>query len=298
MSKVKASRGQLNAIFCITILSISTILCFLPILFIGVFKLIPYKPWQTHCTRCIDAIATFWSGINNFFIEHTQSINWEVSGLSTYDKHGWYLVTANHQSWLDIVVLHKLFNKKIPVLKFFIKDQLKWVPLLGFAWWAMGCPFMKRYPKQYLEKKPHKRHKDFKSTKNSIALFKRSPTSIINFIEGTRFRQDKKIQQDSPYQHLLKPRAGGISYVIATMGKNINSILDVTILYPEGNSTLWGFLCRRIHNIKVKIRNIPIPQEYLNADILNNEDKQLQFRAWLNQQWQEKDTLISAMKAV
>ena len=289
--------GQVLAILFIVILILSTALCFIPILIIGLLKLIPYKPWQTFCTQCVDAVATFWCGVNSFFIRHTQHTHWEISGLDALQLNAWYLVTANHQSWLDIVVLQTVLNRKIPVLKFFIKDQLKWVPLLGFAWWAMGCPFMKRYPKHYLENNPHKRSKDVKATKKSIALFKRRPTSIINFIEGTRFHPQKKVSQTSPYQHLLKPKAGGISYVIATMSENINSILDVTIIYPEGVNSLWDFLCRRISKIQIKVRSIPIPEAFLSPDIVSNEAKQLEFREWLNQQWHEKDNLISAMKA-
>lgn len=295
VNKIKHG-GQVTAIISIIMLIISTFLCFLPILFIGLFKLIPHKGWQTQCTRLIDASASFWSSINNFFINRTQKIHWQISGLENLHRNSWYLVTANHQSWLDIVILQRLFNRKIPVLKFFIKDQLKWVPLLGFAWWAMGCPFMKRYSKQYLKKKPHKQGKDLKATEKSIELFKRAPTSIINFLEGTRFHPQKQQVQQSPYQHLLKPKAGGISYVLATMGTKINNILDVTIIYPEGRHSLWDFLCRRIHAIQIKIRQIPIPQDFLKPDILNNEQKQVAFRAWLNQQWFEKDQLINTMK--
>ncbi|MCC5792890.1 MAG: acyltransferase [Legionellaceae bacterium] len=297
MTKVSPDNGgQVWAILCLLILIVSTLLCFMPILCIGLLKLIPHKGWQTQCTRMVDAIASFWTGINNFFIQHTQNIDWQISGLSHLRRDTWYLITANHQSWLDIVILQKIFNRKIPVLKFFIKDQLKWVPLLGFAWWAMGCPFMKRYSREQLAKNPHKRHKDLQATHKSVERFKRAPTTIINFVEGTRFSPIKHAKQQSPYQNLLKPKAGGISYVLTTMGQQIDSILDVTIIYPEHKNSLWDFLCRRIHAVHIKIRRIPIPPRFLQADLLAAETEQKAFREWLNQQWLEKDQLIARMK--
>ncbi|TAL66395.1 MAG: acyltransferase, partial [Legionella sp.] len=211
-------------------------------------------------------------------------------------RNEWYLVVANHQSWLDIVVLHRLLNRKIPVLKFFIKDQLKWIPLLGFSWWAMGCPFMKRYSKEYLDKNPHKRGKDLISTQKAVEAFKKTPAAIMNFVEGTRFTPKKKELQNSPYMHLLKPRAGGISLIISTMGQQIKSLMDITIIYPESKHSLWDFLCRRIKSIKVNVRYLPIPSEFTSPQLLDDGKIQADFKNWLNHQWLEKDRLITSLK--
>jgi 1-acyl-sn-glycerol-3-phosphate acyltransferase len=296
IQKTKRNRGQVYACLASLILVITTTLCFIPILFIGLIKLFPNKRWQTFCTRCVDAISMVWCDINNLYIDKVQKINWEVTGLDNLKRKDWYLVVANHQSWLDIVILHRLFNRKIPVLKFFIKDQLKWVPLLGFSWWAMGCPFMKRYSKEYLAKKPHKQGKDLISTRKAIDAFKRTPASIMNFIEGTRFTSAKKEQQKSPYNHLLKPKAGGISFIISSMGHQISSLLDVTIIYPDPAHSLWDFLCKRVKTVKINIRLLPIPQKFTSSNLLNDEQIQTDFKNWLNQQWAIKDNLIASLK--
>jgi 1-acyl-sn-glycerol-3-phosphate acyltransferase len=270
-------------------------LAFIPILFIGLFKLIPYTPWQSFCARLVDRVVMFWSGVNNFFINRTQKTKWRIDGLDSLNKKDWYLIVANHQSWMDIVVLQKVFNRKIPVLKFFIKDQLKWVPLMGFAWWAMGCPFMKRYSKEQLLKHPHKKGKDIKRTQKAMRLFRYRPTSIINFVEGTRFTEIKKGIQQSPYHNLLKPKAGGISYAISAMGEKINSLIDVTIHYSSRRCSLWDFLCRRIDAIHVTIRKIQIPKEFLTDRLVNDANLQQSFREWLNKQWHDKDQLLLSM---
>jgi 1-acyl-sn-glycerol-3-phosphate acyltransferase len=265
-------------------------------LFIGLFKLLPYKRWQDFCTRCIDAISIIWCDINNYYIDKVQKLHLQITGLDNLNRKEWYLVVANHQSWLDVVILHRLFNRKIPVLKFFIKDQLKWVPFLGFTWWAMGCPFMKRYSKEYLAKNPHKQGKDLISTRKAIETFKRTPASIMNFVEGTRFTSAKKEQQKSPYNHLLKPKAGGIGFIISSMGQQISNLLDVTIIYPEKNHSLWDFLCKRVRSVKINIRLLPIPQQFTSEKLLDDEQTQTDFKNWLNQQWAEKDQLIASLQ--
>lgn len=296
MQTIKKSGGQVGAIFATTFLILSTTLCSIPILFIGLFKLFPNPTWQTLCTRGVDMIATMWCSINSWYIDNILKVKSELTGVDNLEIKEWYLVIANHQSWLDIVMLQRLLNRKIPVLKFFIKDQLKWIPLLGFSWWAMGCPFMKRYSKEYLAKKPHKQGQDLISTQKAINTFKRTPASIMNFVEGTRFTHLKKEQQNSPYNHLLKPKAGGISFIISSMGEQIKSLLDVTIIYPEQHNSLWDFLCKRIKSVKINIRHLPIPHHFSSEKLLNDHQTQTDFKEWLNQQWAEKDNLIASLK--
>ena len=295
MVTTKKTGGQAYGILAGLVLLTTTSLCFIPILFIGLFKLIPNKRWQALCTLGVDAIATFWCGINNFYVNKVVRMRWEITGLEHLKPKKWFLVIANHQSFLDIVILHRIFNRKIPVLKFFIKDQLKWVPLLGFSWWAMGCPFMKRYSKEYLAKNPHKQGQDILATQKAIEKFKNTPASIMSFIEGTRFTREKQEKQNSPHTHLLKPKAGGISYIISSMGQQISSLLDVTIIYPQKQHSLWDFLCRRIASVKVVVRELNIPEVFNSANLIHDIKIQNEFKQWLNEQWSEKDKLITSM---
>lgn len=288
--------GPMQAILAIMILIMTTIIGFIPVLIIGFLKLIPYPRWQAYCVKAIDYIVTAWCGTNNFYINHVQRIQLDITGLENITPNHWHLVVANHQSWLDIVILQRVFNRKIPVLKFFIKDQLKWVPLLGFSWWAMGCPFMKRYSKEYLARNPHKQGKDLQSTLKAVETFRKTPASIMNFLEGTRFTDKKKMQQKSPYNHLLKPKTGGISFIISSMGQHITSLLDVTIVYPEKRHSLWDFLCQRVRSAKIVIKEIPIPVQFISKQLIEDTTVHDEFKTWLNQQWAEKDLLISTLK--
>lgn len=294
--KTTKSYGQLQGCLAVFVLILSTTFFFIPIFFIGLLKLIPNMRWRVWCTRMIDGVIAWWSDANNAYIDRTQPVRWQINGVENLHPNQWYLVVCNHQSWLDIVLLQRLFNRKIPVLKFFIKDQLKWVPLLGFSWWAMGSPFMKRYSKEYLLKKPHKKGQDLAATGKALDLFKKTPSTIMNFVEGTRFTTAKKQLQQSPYQHLLKPKAGGIGFVISAMGEQIPNLLDVTIVYPAKQHSLWDFLCHRIDSITLHVRQIPIPRQFLKGGLIEDEGIQGEFRTWLNAHWAEKDKLIASLQ--
>lgn len=297
MNKPLNSGGQLHAILALGVLILSTTLLFIPIFIIGLLKTFPNNGWRIRCTNGIDRVINCWCDLNNFYIDHTQKIDWKITGFNDFNPNEWNLVVANHQSWLDIVLLQRLFNRKIPVLKFFIKDQLKWVPLLGFCWWAMGCPFMKRYSKEYLNQNPHKKAKDMKSTHKAMEIFKQTPSAIMNFVEGTRFTPEKKLKQNSPYDHLLKPKAGGISFVISAMSEKIDKLIDVTIVYNDKKHSLWDFLCHRITGITMHIREIPIPANFIQGALNDDEVIQEAFRSWLNQQWHEKNELMNSLGA-
>jgi hypothetical protein len=50
----------------------------------------------------------------------------------------------------------------------------------------------------------------------------------MNFVEGTRFTPAKHAAQQSPYKHLLKPKAGGLALALHVLGDRFDSLLDVT----------------------------------------------------------------------
>lgn len=295
MTFLKKYKGSLHGALTFTLLLITTTLFSLPVFLLGLIKLYPKQKCKIFCTQLVDKVASCWIDLNNFYFDKAHPVRLELTNENHFNPQEWYLVVANHQSWLDIVILQRVLNRKIPVLKFFIKDTLKWMPLLGFAWWAMGCPFMKRYSQEYLVKNPHKKGKDVQATKKALKLHKKSPTTLINFVEGTRYTEGKKKLQNSPYQHLLKPKAGGVGFVIEAMNKQITQLIDVTIVYPHTKNSLWDFLTHKIDSVKVHVRQIPIPSQFLSSNMLKNSTTILEFREWLNQRWMEKDQLITAM---
>lgn len=165
---------------------------------------------------------------------------------------------------------------------------------MGLVWWALDFPFMKRYSKPFLDKNPHLKGKDVEVTRKACEKFKNSPISIMNFVEGTRFTPGKHAKQESPFKHLLRPKAGGIAFVLGAMGTYLDSILNITIVYPQGVPDLWDFLCGRVTHIRVDIEKISVPPEIL-GDYDNDPEFRKQFQMWVNTLWGEKDKKMDAL---
>jgi 1-acyl-sn-glycerol-3-phosphate acyltransferase len=284
-------RGSLS----LALFILNTVFWCIPLFVLAAVKAaVPLESWMRRCSRMLNAIAENWIWVNNQNEKLFGNTRWDVQGIETLEQSEWYLVLANHQSWVDIVVLQKIFHRKIPFLKFFIKKELLWLPILGQAWWAMDFPFVKRYTKSHLQKKPHLKGKDLEITRQACRKFKKIPISVTNFVEGTRFTNEKHRRQQSPYPHLLKPKAGGIAFVLSSMGEQIHRVLDVTIVYPDGITNFWALLCGKIRKIKVRVRSLPVSAELL-GDYTNDGHFRAGLQLWLNNIWAEKNRYIEEM---
>ena len=271
----------LNSLFwCIFLLSFAVLKLLLPI-----------ESRKIFFTKLIIFIGECWIFCNKAWINLLHKPKWKVNGFQKLDSKNWYLVTANHQSWADIFVLQSITNRNIPMLKFFMKDVLKWVPIIGLAWWALDMPFLKRYTKDQLEKNPKLRGRDIEQMKKSFGRYSRYPVSIFSFAEGTRFTEDKKLKQKSPYQKLLLPKTGGIALALSTM-PYIKSFINFTIKYDSEHRTFWKFLCGKMNDVTVEVEIIEIPESFFGNDYLNDESFRQEIKGWLNQIWLKKDKLL------
>ena len=275
----------LNALFWVPIL----------LLFAIIKLILPFKAVRLWIDPVLVAIAETWISCNSAWMALTQRTVWDVEGIAGLDPHNWYLVNCNHQTWADIFVLQHLFNRRIPLLKFFIKQQLKWVPVMGLAWWALDFPFMRRHGEEYLKLHPEMRGKDQAATRRACEKFALIPTSVMNFLEGTRFTPAKHQRQQSPYKHLLKPKAGGIALALNAMGDRFQAILDVTIVYPDGAPNFWEFLCGKLKRVTVRVQSLPVPDHLMHSDYAADPAVREAFGQWVQKLWQDKDAQISRL---
>ncbi|GAA5218671.1 acyltransferase [Corallincola platygyrae] len=277
--------------------TINTLCWFTPIMLLSVLKfIIPISFWRQGCTYLLDACAVAWISVNNFNQRLLTGTQISVEGLDKLVRKEWYLVMANHQSWVDILVLQRIFNHRIPFLKFFLKRELIWVPFLGLAWWALEFPFMRRYSRAFLEKHPQLKGKDIEATRKACEKFRFKPTSIMNFVEGTRFTDGKHAKQQSPYPHLLKPKAGGIAFVLSAMGTQLHKLVDVTIHYPKLRPTFWDFVSGKVKQINVHVRVLPITEQLI-GDYQNDKAFQQRFQKWVNEMWEQKNLQLAKMES-
>ncbi|MFN8791682.1 MAG: acyltransferase [Bdellovibrionales bacterium] len=234
-----------------------------------------------------------WIAGNAWNLRVTQNIRWREQIEAPLKTAGSYIVICNHQSWIDIVVLQTLLNRKIPFLRFFLKFQLIYVPILGGVWWALDYPFMKRYSKEYLEKHPEARGQDLETAQRALEKFRAGSFSILNFLEGTRFTPEKRLEQNSPFQRLLKPKAGGLAAVIQSL-KNEPAVhlLDVTIAYPKGAVSFIEMCQGRLEEVDVRVRELPLPSWLYEGSYTQDEAFRERFQAWLFEIWGEKDHFL------
>ncbi|GGW60562.1 acyltransferase [Alishewanella tabrizica] len=234
-----------------------------------------------------------WTAVNTFLMNLFNQIDWQISGQQHLDKDSWYLLIANHKSWVDIPVVSTFAYPLIPEPKFFLKDQLKWIPFLGTGCWALDMPYMKRYSAAKIAKKPHLKGKDIETTRQSCAKFQYTPTTIINFVEGSRCTAEKQRAKHSPFQHLLPPKAGGIAFTLASMGEQFNAILDITLIYPENQGHVaLDMLMGRLTKVVIHADVLAVNHEVI-GDYFNDAAFRENFQQWLNQRWQLKDAYIS-----
>ncbi len=243
----------------------------------------------------LNGIARAWITCNGAWFGAIQRHAWDVDGLAGLKRSDWYLVNCNHQSWVDIFVLQRALNGRVPLLKFFLKQQLLYVPIIGLAWWALDFPFMKRHTRAQLRRKPELRREDQDTARRACEKFSLSPTSVMVFTEGTRFTEAKRTAQASPYRHLLKPRAGGLAVTINAMGNRFRALLDATIVYPHGAPSFWQFACGRTGPVIVRVHQRPIPPAFCDADYGADPAFRGDFHRWLAQRWEEKDTEIDSL---
>ncbi len=280
------------------LIAVSTVVHVLPLLLVALAKAaLPWARLRRASDPLLTGIAASWIGINGAMIDAFTPTRVRVGGDADLRMDGHYLVLANHQSWVDILVLQKVFNRRIPLLRFFLKRQLFWVPLLGLAWWALDFPFMGRYTPKQVARNPALAGRDVAATRRACEKFRALPVSIMNFVEGTRYTPAKHAAQGAPYRHLLKPKSGGVAFVLDAMGEGLHAILDVTIAYPGGRPTMLDLLAGRIGEVRVDVRQRPIPPGLLHGDYQADRAFRVRFQQWMNGLWAEKDATLDAMLA-
>ncbi|WP_413490289.1 acyltransferase [Shewanella baltica] len=281
---------------CIAFLGyvINTVFWTIPILLVSFIKLIPISSLRTVTSHVLDFCASAWISVNGVIERCLHPVKIELSGDTDFSTKEWYMVIANHQSWVDILILQRVFNRKIPFLKFFLKQELIFVPILGLAWWALDFPFMRRYSTAELRKNPKLKGKDIEITRKACAKFKAKPVSVMNFVEGTRFSKAKHQKQNSQFQHLLKPKAGGMAFALSAMGEQIHKLVDVSIYYPDTVPSYWDYLTGKLPSVKVHIKVSDIDPA-MRGDYMNDRDFKISFQEQLNQLWLTKDQVLSQL---
>lgn len=288
---IKILKYTYYAIFSVTCFLSSAIVTVIPVFFFSLIKLIiPVKSIRYFCTSAVEYSVSIWVSYAILITKLFSPTEIQLEQNAKLDENGSYLIICNHKSWLDTFILMLAFHKKIAFPKFFMKFQVFFIPVLGLIAWALEFPAMKRYSKEFLAANPEKKGEDLNKTLEYCKSLSLRPTTIINFVEGTRFSLEKV--KNSNYKNLLNPKAGGIAVILKSLSERMDGILNTTIVYDNPEQTLWDFMVRKTKKINVKVDFIPISDVPL-GDYFNNEDDKKSFQKWINDIWQKNDEYIS-----
>jgi 1-acyl-sn-glycerol-3-phosphate acyltransferase len=291
-------RGPLLGAIMLLVLVVHTLL-WATVVYLAIFLKLLAPPGRARdaASRLTAWLAQQWAVLNTVYVGALMRIEWDIRVQAELSPRGQYLVCANHQSWNDIFVLMQTFGRRAPFFKFFIKQELIWVPVLGLCWWGLDYPFMKRYTPEQIARDPSLRGQDLETTRRACARYRNQPVMILNFLEGTRFTAAKHERQQSPYRNLLKPKAGGFAFTLSALGGTLDSLLDVTIVYPEGAVGFWDFLCGRMRRVIVEVRQLRIPPELFTGNYEGDAEFRRRFQDWVAGLWADKDRRIGELRA-
>ena len=120
-----------------------------------------------------NALAVLWSRIGCYLIP----VRIRMTGKDNYSPDMPYIIVANHQSMVDIPVLHGWLGLKI---KWIIKKELEHIPVFGYACKKLGCIYIDR----------HNRRAAIQSIHDAGRKLQKG-ASVIFFPEGTRSRDGR-----------------------------------------------------------------------------------------------------------
>ena len=256
-------------------------------------KLVPIFMLQRWCSRYCVWCARRWVGTNQLIFR-------ALHGLPRADAYGAlqidgelqpgksYLLVSNHQSWADILILFSCFHDRVPFLRFFLKQDLIYVPIIGVVCWAMDFPFMTRKSGAA----------DIATTRKACEVYKLDPVTVVNFLEGTRFTPRKHAEKQSAFRHLLRPKAAGLSYTLNAMGEQFAGLIDVTVHYqPTQRRLVWSWLCGEQNRVQVQAQVSALPPALLHGDYANDADFRARFQSWINGPWLVKDEALTRFRS-
>lgn len=288
----------LRGIFFMTLIAIWMVIISLFVLICAGFVfIIPWKKWRHQGMKFLLELPVWWMDLNHIILQANSRKKLDMYGSDPLKPKGWYLMISNHRSWLDILIIGIFFNRKIPLLKFFMKKELLWtLPIAGVDCYILGYPFMERHSPSEIRRNPDLRNKDIQTTKRSCEKFKHFPTTVINFVEGSRFREYRKLTQHSPYKNLLRPKAGGIAIVLKEMAEHLEGIINVTIYYEPHDISIWEFVCGNFEKIHIRYEVLPVTEDLI-GNYYEDRKFRIHFQKWLNDLWKKKDDVIEELKS-
>ena len=279
------------------LVALATLVLIVPMTLAALLRpVMPLRVARRRLADAIEAVARAWLKLLLWTCRRAFDTRYEVTGSVDVDRHRSYVMISNHRSWVDVLAILEVFGDRLPFYRFFVKRELVWMPLIGVAFLALDFPLMRRRSSSEQRYDPESRGSDLWRAKRACDKLQGRAVTMVNFPEGRLFRQKLHAEQGSPHDYLLKPRAGGTSLVLSAMADQIDSIIDVTIDYPDGAPKIWHYLFNRVPRVRLHLRQLDPGRELMAGDYRADADFRARFQDWINRVWHEKDRILAEMR--
>lgn len=273
-----------------------TAILIVPMTLAALAKLVvPIRQFRIGCRRVVVRIAEAWLKLLVWMFRHTLDTRFDVTGEVDVGRDRSYLLICNHQSWSDVPVLLYVFGDRVPFYRFFLKRELIRLPLLGLAFWALEYPFVRFSSDRSARSTRQLRGRNLSAAKRACEPLRHMNSTIVNFPEGAIYSPERHARRSGDYRHLLRPRAGGTALVLGALGDRLDSIIDVTLHFPDGPPGLGRFVGNRVRRVRARVRRVEIPPDLVGGDYENDPEFRDRFQKWLNDLWREKDERLDRM---
>ena len=292
---------MLRGFATLVLLLLNLLLFGIPVVVVGILKFAvhmtaPRSRLRSRVLLVLSSLAEKWVAANDRIFDRLLPTRWDFGGIpEEIRRDGRYLIISNHVSWVDIFAVFRAFHGRAPFIRFFLKRPLIAFPIVGQACWALEFPFMRRYSAEYLRRHPEKRGRDLETTRRACQRYRHIPVAILTFLEGTRYSEEKRSDQESPYRHLLRPRVGAIAFVIASLSDQLDGMIDVTLGYSGGDVSMWQFVSGGVGTITLRARQVEIPPEFFTAEVTEPGPARERFKSWIESVWREKDAALATI---
>lgn len=282
--------GIVSIIYIIFILSLGVLLLSI----ISIPRIVPIEAIRKITTATSNQIGNALVWFLKVTLGFIHRPKWQIEYPENISMKKWYLGMSNHSSWADIFILLFVSNYKIPLLKFFIKKELRWIPIIYLIHKTIDMPFLNRHSPTKIQNNPALRTHDFENAKIAAQKFTRYPTTAFSFAEGTRFTNEKRALHSSLFENLLKPKIGALVTALSGMPM-VEELIDFTIIYKTSKRSAWDFACGEMKDVKIIVKCYEIPKSILSID---NDSAvfRTEFRKFIDRIWREKQTLIKDKK--
>ncbi|KIX01858.1 uncharacterized protein Z518_09585 [Rhinocladiella mackenziei CBS 650.93] len=239
-----------------------------------------------------------WRGIQ-FIFTRVNGAQISVSGTPLPPKES-AIVVSNHVSWADFYLIQHLAigSFMLSRCRYFAKQQLKWVPFLGWGLWVMGMPLISR--------RWNKDQKELDRVFRGPKVYQ-WPIWLISYSEATRYTAQKYLETVQWCQahgkpiprYTLYPRTKGFVTAVKALGtsSSVKAVYDLTLAYAHQGRffeapEMWETLSRGDLN---KDWRFHVHAERFDiAELAGKSDEEL--ASWLEGRWMAKSALLQELK--